>query len=129
MLSSIASDANDREGLAMKRIVLPDTKSPALLDLAVIVPTYNERENIPLLLARLDEALRGLNWEAVFVDDDSPDGTGEIVSAHASAQTELASRIRLLQRVGRRGLSLCLYRRDAGDRGAVRCSDGWRSAA
>ena len=71
------------------------------LDLAIVLPTYNERENIPLLLNKLDDALQGIAWEAIFVDDDSPDGTAEIVSAHA----RLDGRVRLLHRVGRRGLS------------------------
>ena len=71
------------------------------LDLAVVLPTYNERENIPLLIDKLDEALQGIAWEAIFVDDDSPDGTAEIVTAHMRQDT----RIRLLHRVGRRGLS------------------------
>ena len=71
------------------------------LDLAIVLPTYNERENIPLILEKLEDALQGLAWEAIFVDDDSPDGTAEIVTTHA----RLDDRIRLLHRVGRRGLS------------------------
>ena len=71
------------------------------LDLAIILPTYNERQNIPLIIDKLDDALQGLAWEAIFVDDDSPDGTAEIVSAHV----RLDDRIRLIHRVGRRGLS------------------------
>ncbi len=71
------------------------------LDLAIVLPTYKERENIPLVLNKLDDALQGLAWEAIFVDDDSPDGTAEIVSAHA----RLDSRVRLIHRIGRRGLS------------------------
>ena len=71
------------------------------LDLAIILPTYNERENIPLVIARLTEALQGLSWEAIFVDDDSPDGTAEVVASHARRDL----RIRLIHRIGRRGLS------------------------
>ena len=44
-------------------------------ELAVIVPTFNERDNLAPLLTRLDAALGGIEWEVVFVDDDSPDGT------------------------------------------------------
>ena len=71
------------------------------LDLAVIVPTFNECENVPILVCRLRGALQGLHWELIVVDDDSPDGT-------AGAVRELArqdARIRLIERVGRRGLS------------------------
>ncbi len=71
------------------------------LDLAIVLPTYKERENISLILEKLEDALQGLAWEAIFVDDDSPDGTAEAVTAHA----RLDARIRLLHRVGRRGLS------------------------
>jgi dolichol-phosphate mannosyltransferase len=72
-----------------------------LLELAVVVPTFNERANVPELVARLDRALAGRGWEVLFVDDDSPDGT-------ADAARELArrdARVRVIQRIGRRGLS------------------------
>jgi dolichol-phosphate mannosyltransferase len=72
-----------------------------LLELAVVIPTFNERGNVPVLVAKLDQALQGRNWEAIFVDDDSPDGT-------AQAARELARvdpRVRVIQRIGRRGLS------------------------
>jgi dolichol-phosphate mannosyltransferase len=71
------------------------------LSIAVILPTFNERENIPALIDRLSKALGGLDWELIFVDDDSPDGTADVVRSYAS----LDRRIRLIQRVGRRGLS------------------------
>src|SRR5438067_107100 len=75
------------------------------LDLAVIVPTYNERDNIGALIGRLDSALTGLCWEILFVDDDSPDGTSERIREFAQRD----GRIRLLKRIGRRGLnSACI---------------------
>ncbi len=71
----------------------------------MILPTYNERENIPLVVARLEEALDGLAWEAIFVDDDSPDGTAEVIRGYALRD----ARIRLVHRIGRRGLaSACI---------------------
>lgn len=79
----------------------PPLQDAAALDLAVVVPTFNERENIPLVIARLSDALQGLAWEAIFVDDDSPDGTADVIAAHARWD----SRIRLIHRIGRRGLS------------------------
>ena len=72
-----------------------------LLDLAVVVPTFNERENVAAVVARLDKALAGRRWEVIFVDDASPDGT-------AAAARELARvdrRVRVIERIGRRGLS------------------------
>jgi len=72
---------------------------PALL--SVVVPTFNEAGNVQEFLARLDRALVGIAWEAIFVDDDSPDGTAETVKAVAVAD----SRVRCLKRLGRRGLA------------------------
>lgn len=71
------------------------------MDLAIVIPTYNERDNIRELVRRLDCALTGLSWEVVFVDDDSPDGTADVVRALARSDR----RVRLLHRIGRRGLS------------------------
>ncbi len=70
-------------------------------DLAVILPTFNEGENIAETIRRLEIALRGISWELIFVDDDSPDGTSDIVRKFAVEDR----RIRLIQRIGRRGLS------------------------
>ncbi len=70
-------------------------------ELVVVIPTLNERDNIVPLLGLLDQALPGVAWEAVFVDDDSTDGT-----AHAVRElTRQDPRIRCIQRIGRRGLS------------------------
>ena len=71
------------------------------LDIAVVLPTLNERENIAETITRLKAALRGLRWELIFVDDDSPDGTADVVETYARNDP----RIRLLRRLRRRGLS------------------------
>src|SRR5215469_3768801 len=80
----------------------PDT-SPAVapFELAVIIPTLNERDNVALIVERLSRTLAGISWEAIFVDDDSPDGTADAVRGLAREQ----GNIRCLQRIGRRGLS------------------------
>jgi dolichol-phosphate mannosyltransferase len=70
-------------------------------DITIVVPTFNEVENVPLLVDRLTDGLKQHNWEVVFVDDDSPDGTADAVRAIARRN----HRVRLIQRVGRRGLS------------------------
>ena len=70
-------------------------------DLAVVVPTYNERGNVLELTMRLEAVLSGIRWEVLFVDDDSPDGTASVIAGLASRD----SRIRLIHRIGRRGLS------------------------
>jgi dolichol-phosphate mannosyltransferase len=69
--------------------------------LAVVVPTFNERQNVSVLVRRLHRILRGVRWEVIFVDDDSPDGTGDEISRLAASD----ERIRLIRRIGRRGLS------------------------
>lgn len=75
--------------------------SDTLLELAIVIPTFNERANVPLLIAKLDAALAGRAWEAIFVDDDSPDGTADAARAIGRADP----RVRVIQRIGRRGLS------------------------
>jgi dolichol-phosphate mannosyltransferase len=72
-----------------------------MTELCIVVPTFNERGNVRLLLAALEETLAGIDWEAIFVDDDSPDGTADEVRAVAREDR----RVRCLQRVGRRGLA------------------------
>ena len=71
------------------------------LELSIIVPAFNERENVLPLLERLQAVLSGIVFEVVFVDDDSPDGTAELVRQIART----APRVRVIQRIGRRGLA------------------------
>lgn len=51
------------------------------VELTVVIPTLNEGDNVPLIVQRLNRALAGIAWEAVFVDDDSADGTADAVRA------------------------------------------------
>ncbi|CAH2601399.1 Glycosyltransferase family 2 protein [Rhodovastum atsumiense] len=69
--------------------------------LAVVIPVLNEQDNIAPLVERLDATLAGTAWEAIFVDDDSTDGTRAAVAAIAARDP----RVRLLHRIGRRGLA------------------------
>jgi dolichol-phosphate mannosyltransferase len=69
--------------------------------LSVVVPTFNERDNVTALYGKLEVALRGVAWEVVFVDDNSPDGTWDVVRALARRD----GRVRCIRRIGRRGLS------------------------
>src|SRR4051794_22827996 len=73
----------------------------SVLELAVIVPTLNERENVKPLIARLEASLAGIEWEVVFVDDDSPDATAELCRQLGANDR----RVRVIQRIGRRGLA------------------------
>ena len=51
-------------------------------ELTVVVPTFNEQANIPILVGRLQSALAGIEWEIIFVDDDSPDGTAAVAKSN-----------------------------------------------
>ncbi|MFZ5487908.1 MAG: glycosyltransferase [Pseudomonadota bacterium] len=73
--------------------------------LSIVVPTFNEASNVVELRDRVAQALEGVDWEMIFVDDDSPDGTADKVRALAQSD----ARVRCLQRIGRRGLaSACI---------------------
>jgi dolichol-phosphate mannosyltransferase len=69
--------------------------------LGIVLPTYNERGNIRTMVERLDAALAGIAWEVIVVDDNSPDGTADEARSLAAEDR----RVRVLQRIGRRGLS------------------------
>jgi len=72
-----------------------------MVELSIIVPTFNEVGNITELVKRVDSCLQGVSWELIFVDDNSPDGTAERVRQVAL----LDQRVRCMLRIGRRGLS------------------------
>lgn len=90
-----SDSAEQSAGLAPKSVPGPGA------ELSIIVPTFNERENVAELIRRLDKCLMSCSWEVIFVDDDSPDGTSEFVRRLAQRD----SRVRCVQRLGRRGLS------------------------
>ncbi|ASJ10397.1 dolichol monophosphate mannose synthase [Thermococcus sp. P6] len=75
------------------------------MKISVIVPTYNERENLEELFERIDRALRGYDYEIVVVDDDSPDGTWKFA-------TGLSDRypVKVIRRTREKGLSSAVIR-------------------
>jgi dolichol-phosphate mannosyltransferase len=70
-------------------------------EIAIVIPTFNERDNVIELKNRIAALLSGRAWEMVFVDDDSKDGTYDVLRAEAQRDP----RLRVIQRIGRRGLS------------------------
>ncbi|MEM4699979.1 MAG: glycosyltransferase [Candidatus Nezhaarchaeales archaeon] len=69
-------------------------------ELSVVVPTFNERDNIEELIRRIEEALKGVRFEVVVVDDNSPDGTAEV----AAELGRLYGNVRVVRRPGKLGL-------------------------
>jgi dolichol-phosphate mannosyltransferase len=87
---------------------------PAPLEFSLIIPTYNERDNLPELFARLDRVLNGCAFEVILVDDDSPDTTW-LAAGKFQAQYDW---LRVIRRRGERGLSsavVCGFRQARGD--------------
>lgn len=75
------------------------------LDVSLILPTRNEAANIEEAISRAKAVLSRFTFEIIVVDDNSPDGTADIVRDLAAKD----QRIRILQRLGRRGLaSACI---------------------
>jgi dolichol-phosphate mannosyltransferase len=69
--------------------------------LSIIVPTFNECDNVIGIVSALDAALPDVPWEIVFVDDNSSDGTAALVREIAQKDP----RVRCVHRYGRRGLA------------------------
>ncbi|WP_421858204.1 glycosyltransferase [Oricola sp.] len=70
-------------------------------ELSIILPAYNEAKNIPLIAGKIADAMQGLAYEVIVVDDDSPDGTSAVTRQLAFERPE----VRCIRRIGRRGLS------------------------
>jgi dolichol-phosphate mannosyltransferase len=70
-------------------------------EVSIIVPVFNEHDNIAALVDRVRECMNGYAWEIIYVDDDSPDRSAELARQLGTAD----SRVRCIQRIGRRGLS------------------------
>src|SRR3984893_17276940 len=89
----------------MNEAIRPGPENPpqavASPQLSVVVPTFNERDNVTVLFRRLEAVLAGVAWEVIFVDDNSPDGTWDVVRGLARQD----SRVRCVRRICRRALS------------------------
>ena len=91
------------EGVSLRARLLPvpaDT-NPGRVRLSVVLPTYNEAQNLPTLVPRIVELLKDIRHEVIIVDDNSPDGTWRV----AEELGERFDNVRVIRRVGRRGLA------------------------
>lgn len=86
--------STDGVGPSVSRVADP-------IEISIVVPTFNEKDNVLELVNRIESVLLGRRWEIVFVDDDSPDQTAKIVRGLAQSRAN----VRCVQRIGRRGLS------------------------
>ncbi|TGK22221.1 glycosyltransferase family 2 protein [Leptospira fluminis] len=82
-------------------------------DVSVLIPTYNEAENINLIVGRVSNILKKENYEILIIDDNSPDGTWRI----AEELGENDERIRIIRRMGEKGLSSAVMTGMASARG------------
>ncbi|RLE57247.1 MAG: hypothetical protein DRJ40_02740 [Thermoprotei archaeon] len=78
-----------------------NTQKPKL---SIIIPTYNERDNIPELIKRLEKTLKDINYEIIFVDDNSPDGTAEVIRKYMTKNPK----IKLIVRHKKMGLTTAM---------------------
>jgi len=89
--------------------------------LTIVIPTYNERDNIKPLVERLHKALSGRKYEILFIDDNSRDGTAAAASALAPAYP-----VRIIVRTDERGLASAVvhgFKNSTGDVIAVMDAD------
>lgn len=76
----------------------PHAQRPPIERVAVLIPTYNERDNLPLIVERVRESVPAA--DVVVLDDNSPDGTGEVADAMAAADPQVT----VIHRQGKEGL-------------------------
>lgn len=77
---------------------MPDTTRPPLERVAVLIPTYNERENLPIAVRGVRSAVP--TADVVVLDDASPDGTGAVADALAAEDPQ----VHVIHRAGKEGL-------------------------
>jgi dolichol-phosphate mannosyltransferase len=101
--TTIDSSYTPTKDAATRTVASTDLETPTREKLALIIPTLREAQNLPGLLRDVRAVLDpiGIRYEIIVVDDDSRDGTAEIVTAMGRGD----ARVRLLVRKGERGLS------------------------
>ncbi|MCS7385825.1 MAG: polyprenol monophosphomannose synthase [archaeon GB-1867-005] len=73
-------------------------------EISIIIPTYNERENLPQLIQRIETAMNNQDHEIIIVDDNSPDGTGQLAEQLAKQY----GNIKVIHRFAKMGLATAI---------------------
>jgi dolichol-phosphate mannosyltransferase len=105
----------DRSAAHARLLAVPGEIPSGRVRLSVILPTYNEAQNLPILVPRLAELLRDVRHEIIVVDDDSPDGTWRVAEELGDRFDE----VRVVRRIGRRGLASAVIEGFLAAKGAV----------
>ncbi len=74
------------------------------MKISIVVPTYNEKENIEKLIPLIDKYMQGFNYEVIIVDDNSPDGTATVAETLSNKYP-----VKVLKRPGKMGLTSAIY--------------------
>jgi glycosyltransferase involved in cell wall biosynthesis len=101
-LAGIDNDYVERLARAQKRTAAGVARSDGRPALSIVIPVYNERESLELLVAELRSVLDGVDrsWEIVFVDDGSTDGTDAELISLAREETRIVN-VRLRRNSGK----------------------------
>ena len=86
------------------------------MDISVVIPLFNERESLPELSGRIAAALDGenLEWEVIFIDDGSTDGSWQTVQDLAAAEPRIHG-IRFRRNYGKSAALFCGFEKAQGD--------------
>jgi len=99
----------------------------AAKQVSVIIPTFNESENICNVLESIKEYMPKIDIEAIVVDDNSPDGTGKIVEEYVKSMRDIAGySVSVIHRKAKNGLSSAIIdglKKSTGDMVVVMDSD------
>ncbi len=87
--------------------------------LSIILPTYNEKDNLPVLVKKIGNACTksGIKYEIIVVDDNSPDGTGHLADTIARQD----SHVKVVHREGKLGLGSAVMDGSRASRGGYIC--------
>lgn len=69
---------------------------------SILLPTYNERENLPIMVYLLEKYLKDISYEIIVIDDGSPDGTQDVCKKLQVFKFKVYSKVVILERVRRR---------------------------